>query len=305
MNGFVSRMRSYFGEMFSVPLHLLVSVLVYASVATYARYVHHVPTPLFSIYSALGVWNIFSILLILRLMDELKDEDIDRELFPHRPLPSGRVYRSDIRRTLAVVITLYVALNLLTGWAFIVAVTVIAYTFLMFLRFFAPSLLRRSLPITLVTHNPVTALVLLHAFAVFGVEHDFAFTDLRWGAIAPFIIMMWMPFIAWELSRKIRAPQEEDEYVTYTRIFGTRGAVRVMWAAQTAAVVIAAYLWHTLVPHWSYPVIVAIGASYSAWAGTRFLRRPNPQNADLAPAASVFMIAIVTSQIVGFAEILQ
>jgi 4-hydroxybenzoate polyprenyltransferase len=305
MTDFVTRIRGYLGEMFSVPLHLFVSVLVYASVALYARHVHQVSTSLFSIHGAIGVWNVFSTLLILRLMDELKDEDIDRRLFPHRPLPSGRVLRSDIQRSLAVVVVLFVVVNLLAGWAFFVAVGVVAYTFLMFRRFFAPALLSRNLPLTLATHNPVTALVLLHAVAVFGVEHNLVLADLRWGAIIPFIIMMWMPFTAWEFARKIRAPEEEDEYVTYSQILGARGAVWVTWVAQTITLAIAAYLWCTLGLHWFYLIIVVGGAGFSAWAGIRFLLHPTPETSQLRPAASAFVISVAVAQIVGFAGVWQ
>ena len=77
--------------------------LVVLAVAAFARAAHHVHSSVWSPYLLLGVWSYFAVPLMLRLMDELKDADIDRELFPDRPLPSGRVLESDIKRSLAAV----------------------------------------------------------------------------------------------------------------------------------------------------------------------------------------------------------
>ena len=48
----------------------------------------------------------------LRLMDELKDQEVDRALFRDRPLPSGRIHEADIVFTLWVGIALFLAPNL-------------------------------------------------------------------------------------------------------------------------------------------------------------------------------------------------
>lgn len=300
MNAFVGRMRSYLQEMFPVPLYLLVSVLLYASVALYARHVHDLSTSLISQYGAIGVWSVFNIMLILRLMDELKDEDIDLRLFPDRPLPSGRVRRSDIQWSLLVASVLYLGVNLWAGWVFYVAVGVLAYAFLMFHRFFAPALLGRNLPVTLATHCPVTVLILLHGFAVFAAENSLDPGQLRWKLIVPFILMVWATFIAWELARKIRVPDEEDEYVTYSQIFGSRGAIFVTWAVQAISLCIAVYLCLKLDLQWTYPTVVLVGAAVSLWGGVRFLRYPSPKTSKIKPFAAAFVIAVLVSQIVGF-----
>jgi 4-hydroxybenzoate polyprenyltransferase len=301
MKKFAIRMRDYLREMMPVPRHLLLAVLVYLGIAVYARYVHGISTSLVSGYGAAGVWSIFNILLILRLMDELKDEDIDRALFPHRPLPSGRVSRSDIGWSLLGATVLYLGVNLWVGWAFYVAVGVLVYAFLMFRRFFAPGLLRRSLPLTLVTHNPITALVLLHGFAVFAVENGIAFRGLRWELIVPFIVMLWAPFLAWELARKIRSREEEDDYVTYSRIFGPAGAVIVMWCVQAVSLGIAVYLCLALELEWAYPGVILAGLGVSLWAGVRFLREASPRTSRLGSFAAVYLFVVLVSQFVGFA----
>jgi 4-hydroxybenzoate polyprenyltransferase len=232
-------------------------------------------------------------------MDELKDEEIDRELFPDRALPSGRVLRSDIRWALTGAAAIYLVVNVWSGWAFYVAAGTLVYAFLMFRRFFAPRLLSRSLPLTLATHNPIVVLMIFYGFAVFAVEHGLSARDLRWNLIVPFVFMLWSPFLAWELARKIRCKEDEDEYVTYSRLLGLRGAVVVTWVVQAIGLGFAFYLWLTLGLHWLYVAVVATGFIVNVWAGIRFLSRPSTDTSKLKPFASFFLVTVLTSQIVA------
>ena len=93
---FAERMRTYFGEMLPLPQHLALALFIYLHIAVFARRAHELSTSIVSVHGAIGAASLFALMVILRLMDELKDEDIDRRLFPDRPLPSGRVLRTDI-----------------------------------------------------------------------------------------------------------------------------------------------------------------------------------------------------------------
>ncbi len=293
------RIWRYFREMLPLPQHLGLAVFIYVGIAVYARRIHELPTSLLSPYGAAGAWTLFNLLVVLRLMDELKDEDIDRELFPQRPLPSGRVLRTDIRWALLGAAALYLAVNLWMGWVFYVATCVLGYAFLMFHRFFAPALLRRSLPLTLVTHNPIVALMILYGFTVFAAEHSLTPGDLRWDLIVPFVFMVWSPFLAWELSRKIRCKEEETEYVTYSRILGQTRAVVVTWLVQGIGLSMGLYLWMVLNFHWAYAAVITAAFAVNVWAGLRFLRHPSARTSRLHPFASLFLVAVLTSQIIG------
>ncbi len=296
---FSKRMGRYFREMLPLPPHAALAVLIYIGIAVYARHIHDLSTPLLSRHGLVAAWSLFNLMIILRLMDELKDEEIDRQLFPNRALPSGRVLRSDIQWALTGASAIYLVVNVWFGWAFYVAAGTLLYAFLMFRRFFAPDLLNRSLPLTLATHNPIVALLILYGFAMFAVEHGLAAGDLRWSLIVPFVFMLWSPFLAWELARKIRCREDEDEYVTYSRLWGLRGAVVVTWVVQAIGLGIAFYLWITLGLHWLYVAVVASGFIVNVWAGIRFLRCPSTNTSKLKPFASFFLVTILTSQIVA------
>jgi len=296
---FLKRMWRYFREMLPLPSHVAFAILIYAGIAVYARYIHNLSTPLLSPLGLAGAWSLFNLMIVLRLMDELKDEDIDRALFPDRALPSGRVLRSDIQWALAGASAVYLLVNLSLGWAVYVAVGTLTYAFLMFRRFFAPDLLNRSLPLTLATHNPIVALMILYGFAVFAVEHGLSPGALRWNLIVPFVFMLWSPFLAWELARKIRCKEDEDEYVTYSQLLGPRGAVVLTWLVQAIGLGLAFYLWLTLDLHWLSIALVASGFIVNVWAGARFLCRPSTNTSKLKPFASFFLVTVLASQIVA------
>ncbi len=299
-HGFFGRMRIYFAEMYPPPARLLTAGLAYLAIAAFAVSVHGGTIPLAAAHTAVGIWSIFALMLILRLMDEIKDSDIDAALFPDRPLPSGRVRESDIVFTLATVSVLFVAANLWSGAALWLALFALGYAFLMFRYFFARDLLRRNLLITLATHNPIIAIVVVYCIALAVGQAGISPDQIDWGISLPFVAMVWAPFLAWEIARKIRAPEEEDAYVTYSRIFGRRGAVAFALCAQTAALAIGIYLFRTLDLSPFYPTALFFGYGVMVRAYARFLAEPSPTTSRLEAPAQGFAAMLLAVQVVEF-----
>jgi 4-hydroxybenzoate polyprenyltransferase len=296
-------MNAYFAEMFPIPWHFVFAFLTYASVASFARWTHQQNSSLASWHTLLGTGSVFGLWLILRLMDELKDQDIDRELFPDRPLPSGRVSAADIKRTLVVAILLYLAAHLAGGPAFWSALFVLGYSVLMFKRFFADELLRKNLIITLVSHNPIVPWMLGHCFVIFAAEHGLALNRLRWDLIVPFVVMLWAPFLAWELARKIRAPEEETAYVTYSRLFGHVRAALLAAGIQIVALSIGLYFWSRFSLSWVYLGILTIACGSICAGYLRFLLHPSARTAKLKYYAAAFLLCMETAQFVEFGRL--
>jgi 4-hydroxybenzoate polyprenyltransferase len=300
VKGYFSRMHVYLKEMFPLTGHLAIALLAALDIAGFAATVqraHAAQAPALVVSTA---WNIFAILLTLRLMDELKDEDIDRRLFSDRPLPSGRVLESDIRLSLVVVTALYLASNLRSPLIAVSSSFVLGYALLMYKRFFAPALLKKNLPITLLTHTPIIPLIWLQAFVTVSQLSGVSVSDMAWRSIALFVAMSWMMMLGWELSRKIRSSEEENEYVTYSQILGPAGAVAAAWAAQTVALGICIYLYFSFALGIPYLVLVGLGWVACCWAYARFLLRPNPRTSKFKPYASIFAFAILLAQVYGF-----
>lgn len=298
VKGYFPRMHAYLKEMFPLTGHLAIALLAALGIAGFTATVQRVHAAPAHVVSA--AWNIFAILLTLRLMDELKDKDIDRQLFPDRPLPSGRVLESDIRLSLVLVMALYLASNLRSPLVAASAAFVLSYALLMYRRFFAPTLLKKSLPITLLTHTPIIPLIWLQAFITVAQLSGISASSMAWRPIALFVAMSWMSILGWELSRKIRSPEEENEYVSYSQILGRAGAVAAAWAAQTVTLGICIYLYFSFALGIPYLILVGLGWAACCWAYARFLLRPNPRTSRLKPYASIFAFAILLAQVYGF-----
>ena len=291
--GFRRRMRVYLAEMFPVPQRLLMAVLLYASVARMLARLHGWPLAPTAGELLLGAGSAFATMLILRLMDELKDRDVDRRLFASRPLPSGRVRESDIRGALFLVIGLFVAAHIGQGLALGTALGVLAYAALMFRWFFVPDVMRPRLLLTLATHNPVIPVLLIHLVVIAARARGRGLGDLDPGAVVPLLAIYWAPVFAWEIARKIRARGDEDDYVTYSRLIGPAGAVVLAAAAQTLAfgLCLGVGRGHGLHPAWTACAVV--GWAIAQTAHVRFLLRPDSVSSRLRPFAELFLLAIL------------
>ena len=297
--GFLTRMRIYLREMYPPAPRLASAALVTASVMVLMARIHGLRPALISTWALLGVWNIFALLLILRLMDELKDRELDRALFRERPLPSGRVREADIAWSLAAMCVLFLAPNAASRPALLAAAAVLAYAFLMFKYFFAPAYLRAHLLANLATHNPIVALMQLELVAVFSAGAGLAWKDIDWPSVLPAVAMNWAMFFAWEVSRKIRSRQEENAYVTYSRIFGPAGAAAVTGAAQTVTLVLA--LAFCLSLGFSAAAYALLGAGYALTVTglLRFFLRPGPSTSKLRPFAEAYILFVLAALTVG------
>jgi len=296
--GFIGRMNVYLMEMFPIPQRFATSALLYISFVTLLSRIHGVQVSLLSLYTVSGILSIFALTLILRLMDELKDRDVDRELFRGRPLPSGKVLESDIAVSLVAVICLYLLANVWKGNVFWVALTVLGYALLMFKFFFIPRILRRYLLLNLATHNPIIPLMLFYIVILFSAELRMPPENVDWRSTFFLIAMFWSMLFAWEIARKIRSREEENAYVTYSQIFGRGGAVLVAGGAQSLTLCIAVYFYQSLSLTWVFLALVMTGYARAVWAHVRFMVRPNPVTSKLKPFAEQYVLTVLAAGVV-------
>ena len=290
VTGYPSRMRLYLAAMFPVPQRVAAGVLLYLGLTACACPVLGLERGAGLAATAVGSASIVLLTLILRLMDELKDRDIDRRLFPERPLPSGTVLESDIRFSLLLAVAAFVALNLVAGLGLATAVLALGYSLLMYVFFFMPKLLRRSLPLALVTHNVIVPIMCLHLLQVFLGSRGLRLRAVDPRVAAPVLAAFWAPFLAWELARKIRAPEDENAYVTYSRILGHRQAALTAFGIQTAAAVLGLLWYRRFGQGWLF--LPALGAGYvlTGAACLRFLLQPTSTSAGLRRSAELFAV---------------
>jgi 4-hydroxybenzoate polyprenyltransferase len=218
---------------------------------------------------AIGALTIFAFLLTLRIADDFKDYHTDKRLFPERALPSGRVRRKDLAILLAAVDAPVIALNFAfmnnPAWFAFLAV----YGTAMSLWFFAKAKIQPNLPLALITHNPVQIVMNLYVISFACHKYDVPLVTLPNAAIA---LTMYFPGLIWEIARKVRAPEDETEYTTYSKLFGVKKPVLFVLGVMAADLLTTSYLVWQLYP-WA---VTAVAGAYAwlVWQGLRFIRNP-------------------------------
>lgn len=222
----LKRLHVYFKERYPIIPRLILGLIVFLEIHFIILLNQGVSWGQFSIgiQECVGAFTVFAFLLWLRVADDLKDFETDKRLFPDRPLPSGRVLKTDIVIACIIVQAVTVVLNVIfmrdNIFSFIV---LYIYGYLMSKWFFQKSKIQPSLPLALVTHNPVQAIINLYIIT---------FT-IRKYQLQPItltnIMALWtlyFPALIWEVSRKIKAPKDENDYTTYSKLFGYKKSTR-------------------------------------------------------------------------------
>ena len=154
----------------------------------------------------------------LRVFDEQKDFDVDQYAHPERLLSQGIITLSFLTRAGIVAIGVQGVLAASLGRnAFLAWLACFLFTLLMRAEFGVGEWLNQRPLLYALTHNPITPLLAVFAWAGTGLPWT---AEFGWylGAVA-------MGALAFELGRKIRLPEEEKEGVsTYSKAFGRRTA---------------------------------------------------------------------------------
>jgi len=167
-------------------------------------------------------FTVFSFLLWLRIADDFKDYELDKRLFSFRPLPSGRVTKTDLRIFATILISFTLLINFLFMKNFIFCFILYTYGSLMAVWFFQKHKIAKSLPLALVTHNPVQIILNIYVISYAIMKYKLPVFDIT-NLMA--VMTLYFPALIWEISRKIRAPKEETEYVTYSKLFGYKKCI--------------------------------------------------------------------------------
>ena len=170
-----------------------------------------------------GAFTVFAFLLWLRIADDLKDFETDKKLFPDRPLARGSVYKKDVIIVCTLVQVIAAVLNILFMNNLLFFCILYFYGYLMSQWFFQKAKIQPSLPLALVTHNPVQMFVNLYIISFTVIKYHLPAVTLTT------VMTLWtlyFPALIWEVSRKIKAPRDENDYTTYSKLFGYKKATR-------------------------------------------------------------------------------
>jgi 4-hydroxybenzoate polyprenyltransferase len=242
-------------------------------------------------------------MLLMRVYDELKDVASDRRLaaagdprYMSRPIVTGHVQETDLVVLRWVVTALLCGINapFLASAQGIGFFGMLGLTWLSFRWFFWPRI-AKSLLLAFVTHNPISLALGGYVVSVFVGAHG---AGALTGWTLPLLVAYWMPIAAWETSRKIRMPEDETDYETYSKVFGKRAPL-----VPSAFVTASAALLVAVAPHVGLGCVVqgaiAAAALVTVAACLRFYVAPNRVRAKLQPLAELYGLVANLTLAVG------
>ncbi|MFQ7000027.1 MAG: prenyltransferase [Clostridium sp.] len=213
----LKRLNIYFKEMYPIIPRLLLGFLVFGEIYFIILLNHGVTKFNIGIQEAVCGFTVFSFLCWLRIADDFKDYELDCRLFKERPLPSGRVTKRDLAIFISILIVFTLVINFIFMNNFIFCVLLYTYGSVMAVWFFQKHKIASSLPLALVTHNPVQLFINIYIISFTVIKYNTTAIDLT-NILTCFTL--YFPALIWEVSRKIRAPKDETEYTTYSKLFG-------------------------------------------------------------------------------------
>ncbi|MEV4509088.1 hypothetical protein AB0K00_09060 [Dactylosporangium sp. NPDC049525] len=201
--------------------------------------------------TALAALTIALDMLLMRIVDDIRDLPYDRVHNPDRPLAAGAVTRSSLLRWYAGIAALLVLLNVFDGWAALVIAVQLAYALLLLLPGPDPG----RLVLTLLLSSPVQLLLHLYLYVIHLRATGGGFDPSFWAALA----VVSLATLHLEVAKKItRAPRPGER--TYVTTFGLPATVAVAVLSAVGATVVLG-----LTARWSVLTLAPLALPALAW----------------------------------------
>lgn len=222
---FLRRFAAYLAERFPLLGHGLLIFSYYSSNQFLAEVLTGLPLG-YGLNSLLGALTLLLFFFHLRVFDEHKDFAEDSRHHLGRLLQRGVITLGELRRAGVVAVCLQAICAALLGpAAFAAWGTAFLFSLLMLKEFFIGRWLRRHFLLYATLHMLVMPLL---ALMIFSFTTGCSPLDAP-GWFALYSLVGFFVTFNWEVSRKIRAPEEEVEGLdSYTKTFGVYGAAWVV-----------------------------------------------------------------------------
>jgi 4-hydroxybenzoate polyprenyltransferase len=191
-----------------------------------------------------GAVTIPLLLLLLRIMDELKDRETDPLNFPDRPVSRGAVHYEDLKLFGLFIVVILFILNLFFTHATFIFLFVFGYACLMYKYFFLKERISKNILMALLTHNPISYLFFLYVVFIFKNNMTTPVPVAR--VLLLGTVFLWSS-MSWEISRKIRRPEDETAYQTYSKVLGFRPSLVIPIVLNGASIVVITCLYYDMV----------------------------------------------------------
>jgi 4-hydroxybenzoate polyprenyltransferase len=286
---FLKRFKLYLDERFPLATHLVVVIAFFFSSYLLSEKLLRPGESSFGMPAIAGMVTVLFALFFLRVLDEFKDYDKDLVGHPDRIVSQGIMPLSELKTIGIVVVAVMLLLNAWVGLhALAACLVVIGFALLMFKEFFIGEWLNKHLVIYALTHQLITPLICLYVYTLVAFPTAGGWNGLFWLQLA----MGAGTGLGWEMSRKIRFPEEEHDQVdTYSKHFGYEAASALAFTILMAGAVCALALAFVLrFPPYVFGLFV-LGLTLTEIGFVRFWRKPTAKGArKLGDWAAIMML---------------
>jgi 4-hydroxybenzoate polyprenyltransferase len=270
------RLKIYTDEMFPIVQYIPYIIALYVCL-NFSSQILDSNTIVIDTYSVVGFVTAFFMMLLMRTFDDLKDFELDFDLFPWRSIPQRLILKSDIQKLSLFCLLVVLVINICLGQdTLLVLGIVLLYCIGTFKWFFAEKIHREKVFLTMVTHQPIPYSInfyLIHTgLASGGVYNDFSLHHFY------LLLIFSLPVTAWEVSRKIRSADKETHYETFSSIFGAKGAAIIAFVPLLITSGLVTYLAMTLDVYFSFYILIAVLTLIMAFFYLRFIINPIDKN---------------------------
>lgn len=251
--------------------------------------------------SLLGWVVVLLVLLHVRIMDEHKDYERDRDVYPDRMLSKGLITLPDLRKIFYFIVLVQLAASIYLGVGQLILWTAIfAYTLLMLKEFFVPEFLNARTGLYLVTHQLSAPLIFLYGLMlrldVTGIPAG------EWPMIAVFLIGSTMAMMNYEISRKTWSADREHEHAdSYTRVWGIKKTIVINQLAAISGWAAFVYFYSASAAGMTHTVILTI--FYLLFLAVEIIFAANPTSSNskwVEKTGSLYTLMIFVNSLVFF-----
>lgn len=207
---------NYIQKRFPLNIHLPIILLFYMTLYLFAAV--NQENILISLRTLLGFITVFLTFLHIRLLDDIKDYQQDKNQHPKRPLSKGKIRLKTIKEIAIATIGIEFLINLLLGLhTFLLYLSVLAYSGFIYTEYFSKDKLQNHLLISNFSHQLI---IILLGFYVYTI-HNSTITTISLSYIY-FIVAIYLLFALFEFTRKIKDKKNPDYSLSYNYQLGRK-----------------------------------------------------------------------------------
>ncbi|MEX0616425.1 MAG: UbiA family prenyltransferase [Candidatus Woykebacteria bacterium] len=183
---------------------------------------------------------LFLFLFRLRLFDEFKDFEHDKEHYATRPVPRGLISLSELRSLVFIIFALELILSLYSGGAaFVFFIIALSYSLLLLKEFFAKYWLKKHFTVYIAVHEVLAIPIFFYLYSINIKSFDFL-TNYLFTAHS---LLLTASFFSLEVARKIRPKTLEiPSKDTYTAQYGIDGASKLLAGLSALSLIFSVFI---------------------------------------------------------------